>query len=66
VINYAQLSALCTQVHGLSISEGALAKLFQPVKPHPDHRVGEILTHLRSSRLICSDETGARINGRSQ
>ena len=64
-ISYARLSALFTQVYGISISEGALANLFQRVRTRLDHRVEEILTRLRSSRLICSDETGARVNGRT-
>ena len=50
----------------MSISEGALANLFQRVHTRLDDRVAEILTRLRSSRLICSDETGARVNGRTQ
>ena len=65
-ISYARLSALFTQVYGVSISEGALANLFQRVHTRLDDRVEEILTGLRSSRLICSDETGARVNGRTQ
>jgi transposase len=65
-ISYERLSALFTQVYGVSISEGALANLFQRVKTRLDDRVAEILTRLRSSRLICSDETGARVNGRTQ
>jgi transposase len=65
-ISYARLSALFTQVYGVSISEGALAHLFQRVKTRLDDRVAEILTRLRSSRVICSDETGARVNGRTQ
>jgi transposase len=65
-ISYARLSALFTQVCGVSISEGALANLFQRVKTRLDDRVAEILTRLRSSRLVCSDETGARVNGRTQ
>jgi transposase len=65
-ISYARLSALFTQVYGVSISEGALANLFQRVKTRLDDRVAEILTRLRSSRLVCSDETGARVNGRTQ
>jgi transposase len=64
-ISYARLSALFTQVYGVSISEGALANLFQRVHTRLDDRVEEILTRLRSSRLICSDETGARVNGRT-
>ena len=40
--------------------------LIHRVKSRLDDRVEEILTRLRSSRLICSDETGARVNGRTQ
>jgi transposase len=65
-ISYERLSALLAQVYGVPISEGALANLFQRVKTRLDDRVAEILTRLRRSRLICSDETGARVNGRTQ
>jgi hypothetical protein len=49
-----------------AISEGALANLFQRVHTQLDDRVTEILTRLRSNRLIGRDETGARVNGRPQ
>jgi transposase len=65
-ISYERLSALFAQVYGVPISEGALANLFRRVKGRLDDRVAEILTRLRSSRLIGSDETGARVNGRTQ
>jgi transposase len=65
-ISYERLSALLAQVYGVPISEGGLANLFQRVKTRLDDRVEEILTRLRRSRLICSDETGARVNGRTQ
>ena len=65
-ISDARLSALFAQVYGVAISEGALANLFQRVKTRLDDRVAEILTRLRSSRLICSDETSARVHGRTQ
>jgi transposase len=65
-ISYARLSALFAQLYGVHISEGALANLFQRVNTRLTHRVEEILTRLRSSRLICSDETRARVNGRTQ
>jgi transposase len=65
-ISYARLSALFTQVYGVAISEGALANLFKRVNTRLDDRVEAILTRLRSRRLICSDETGARVNGRTQ
>jgi transposase len=60
-----RLSALFAQVYGVPISEGALANLFRRVNTRLDHRVAEILTRLRSSRLICRDETGARVHGRT-
>jgi transposase len=62
-MSYERLSALLAQVYGVASSEGALANLFQWVKIRLDYRVEEILTRLRSSRLICSDETGARVHG---
>ena len=65
-ISYERLSGRFAQVYGVHISEGALANLFRRVKTRLDHRVAEILTRLRSSRLICSDETGARVNGCTQ
>jgi transposase len=43
-----------------------LANLFQLVNIRLDYRVEEILTRLRRRRLICSDETGARVHGRTQ
>src|SRR6266511_2880265 len=65
-ISYERLSALFAQVFGLGISEGGLANLFQVVKVRLDHRVAEIVTRLRSSRMISSDETSARVNGQQQ
>jgi transposase len=65
-LSYERLSGLLAQVYGVSISEGALANLFQRVKTCLDARVAEILTRLRASRLICSDETSARVHGRTQ
>jgi transposase len=65
-ISYARLAALFTQGCGVPISEGALANLFQRVHGRLDDRVAEILTRLRRRRLICSDETSARVNGRTQ
>jgi transposase len=65
-ISYERLSALFAQVYGVAISEGALANLFQLGKTRLDHQVEEILTRLRSSQLICSDEPGARVHGHTQ
>jgi transposase len=65
-ISYQRLSRLFADVYGLDISEGALANLFARVKPRFDDRVATILERLRRSRLIASDETGARVNGRNE
>jgi transposase len=65
-ISYERLSALFAQVFGLDISEGGMANLFQGVKGRLDQPVAEILALLRRGRLICSDETSARVNGRQQ
>jgi transposase len=64
-IGYARLSALFRHLFRLDISEGALANLFRRVKPRFDHQVSAILARLRCRRLVCSDETGARIDGRN-
>lgn len=65
-IGYQRLSGLFDHLFGLKISEGALANLFQRVKPRFDDQVAGILARLRRSRLICSDETSARVHGRNQ
>ena len=66
-ISYERLSALFSEVFGLSISEGALANLFKErVGSRLGDRTEEILERLRSSRVVMSDETSARVGGRNQ
>ena len=65
-VSYQRLSRLFADLYGLDISEGALANLLARVKPRFDDRVAAILERLRTSRLIASDETGARVNGRNE
>src|SRR5258708_2082681 len=65
-ISYERLSGLFAHLFGLQISEGALANLFRRVKPRFEAQVAGILARLRRSRLICSDETSARVHGRNQ
>ncbi len=66
-ISYERLSALFSEVFGLSISEGALANLFEKrVESRLADRTEEILERLRSSRVVMSDETSARVAGRNQ
>ena len=64
-IGYQRLSRLFADLSGLQISQGALANLFQRVKPSFDTQVQAILARLRQSRIVCSDETGARVKGRN-
>ena len=64
-IGYRRLSRLFADLHAVAISEGALANLFRRVKPRFDAQVSAILARLRQSRIVCSDETGARVNGQT-
>jgi transposase len=64
-IGYRRLSRLFDDLWGLKISEGALANLFLRAKPGFDAQVEAILARLRRSRIVCSDETGARLMGKN-
>lgn len=64
-VGYKRLSKLFADLYGLKISQGALASLFLRVKPGFDAQFKAILARLRQSRIVCSDETGARIKGRN-
>ena len=50
---------------GLAISEGALDALFRRVKPRFDAEAAAILARLRRARVVCSDETAVRVDGRA-
>jgi len=65
-VSYERLSRTFADLYGLAISEGALANLFARAKPRFDDRAAAILARLRQSRLIASDETGARVKGRTE
>ena len=62
-IGYRRLSRLMLDLFGLPISEGALDAAFRRGKPRFDADVAAILARLRRARVVCSDETGVRING---
>jgi len=64
-IGYKRLSRLFADLSGLQISQGALANLSQRVKPSFEAQIQAILARLRQSRIVCSDETGARVKGRN-
>ncbi len=64
-ISYQRLRRLFEHLFGLSISEGALDTLFRRAKPAFDDATAAILARLRRSRIVCSDETSVRIDGRT-
>jgi transposase len=64
-ISYRRLTQLFRHLYALQISEGALDAMLQRAKPCFDRQVAAILTRLRRSRIVCSDETTVRIDGRT-
>jgi len=65
-ISYSRMQQLLEEVFGLEISEGAIANLLSRVKEQLQPEVEDILQILRSARLVGSDETSARVNGKNQ
>ncbi len=53
------------RLFALRISEGALDAMFRRAKFCFDDEVAVILARLRRSRIVCSDETTVRIDGRT-
>lgn len=64
-ISYERLARLFRDLFGLVVSEGGLNGMLQRAKPCFDREVGAILARLRKSRVIYSDETSVRINGKN-
>lgn len=64
-ISYRRLTRLFLHLYALQISEGALDAMFQRAKPCFDNEFVAILARLRRSRIVCSDETSVRINGKT-
>lgn len=64
-VGYRRLARLFLDLFGLGLSEGALDAMFRRAKPRFDNAVAAILVRLRLSRLVCSDETSVRIDGRT-
>lgn len=65
-VSYERLSQLMADFYGLAISEGAIANLLQRVHEQLQTPMAAMLARLRQSRLVCSDETGARVGGKTQ
>ena len=64
-ISYQRLTRLMLELFGLAISEGALDAAFRRAMPCLDAEVSAILARLRRARVVCSDETGVRIDGQN-
>ena len=64
-ISYRRLSRLLGELFGLAISEGALDAAFRRGKPLFDADIASILARLRRARVVCSDETSVRVDGRT-
>jgi transposase len=65
-ISYGRTKTVMSEIFGLEISEGAISNMLERVKGQMESGVEEILSELRKSKLICSDETSARVNGKNQ
>jgi transposase len=65
-MSYKRLSSYMLDRFQISVSQGAIASIFKRHKDCFDARVTEILERIRRSRLICSDETSARVNGNNE
>lgn len=65
-MSYKRLSSYMMDRFQVSVSQGAIASIFKRHKGHFDIRVNEILERIRRSRLICSDETSARVEGKNE
>lgn len=65
-VSYRRLSHLMAELYGLTISEGAIAALLRRVHDQLAAPLTAIEPRLRRARLVCSDETGARVAGKNQ
>jgi len=65
-ISYRRMQQMLGEVFGLEISEGGIANILTRVKGQLESEVENIHQALKSSRLVCSDETSARVNGKNQ
>jgi transposase len=64
-ISYRRLTQMFMHLYALPISEGALDAMLQRAKPCFDNQVAAILTRLRRSRIVGSDETTLRVGGQT-
>jgi transposase len=64
-VGYARLAAISRDLWRLAVSEGAIANALARVARRLAPRAAAIREQVRASPVIGSDETGARVNGRT-
>src|SRR4051812_9666558 len=64
-ISCRRLTRLFLHLFALEVSEGALDAMFRRAKPRFDGEAAAILARLRRARVVCSDETTVRVDGRT-
>ena len=64
-ISLERLRGLFGEVFGPEISEGALVNLFQRARERVARQTAAVLERVGASRVVCSDETSARVAGRT-
>lgn len=64
-ISYERLARCFRDLFGLGVSEGALNAMLHRSKPRFDEETEGILKRLRKSRVVYSDETSVRIEGKN-
>jgi transposase len=64
-ISYRRLTRLFLHLFALEVSEGALDAMFRRAKRRFDDEAAAILARLRRARVVCSDETTVRVDGRT-
>jgi transposase len=65
MVSYSRMTSLLGEMFGLSISEGGIANLLKRVQQQLSPSLAGIAERLRSSRLVGSDETSARVEGKT-
>lgn len=65
-MSYKRLCLYMRDRFHIAVSQGAVASIFKRCKVRFDGRTTEILNRIRRSRLVCSDETSARVKGKNE
>jgi transposase len=64
-ISYERMGVVLADLFGLEISEGAIANMFARTNGAFSDEVAAITDDLRQAEVVASDETGARVQGRT-